>query len=91
MRSLTIAGSFGDSVSIFLCTADSYGCADTLVSIGSVEVHECFAVVLYPTPSSGASFQKETMLHKASPFTLSILYNSVIPSIYLKQVKSQSL
>ena len=73
MRRLAIAGSFGDNVSIFLCPAASSGRAVPLVSIGSMEVHECFAVLLYTAPSSGASFQKETMLHEASSFNLSIL------------------
>ena len=58
MRRLVIAGSFGDSVSIFLCTAASSGRAAPLVSIRSVEVHKLFSVFLYPAPSSGASFKK---------------------------------
>ena len=73
MQRIVIAGSFGDSISIFLCPAAYSGRAAPLVSIGSVEVHKTFAVFLYPAPSYGASFHKEKMLHEASPFTLSIL------------------
>ena len=73
MQRLAIAGSFENYVSIFICPDASSGRSDPLVSIGSVEVQEFFSVFLYPTPSYGASFWKETMLHEASPFTLSIL------------------
>ena len=65
MRRLAIAGSFGDSISFFFCPSASSGRATPLVSIGSVEAHKFSAIFLYPAPSSGDSFQEETMLHAA--------------------------